>query len=166
MSVIRLIQESDYNKGVVELLAQLTVIDKQGVTEDRFREWCRILSGNPLHKTIVLSQPRDTGGVLEETSDLTNRVNNESSNKIIGIATLFIEPKLIHNFGFVGHIEDVVVDNNHRNKGIGKKLLDSLSQMAKDQGCYKVILDCSEDNASFYEKCGFKKHGFEMSLYF
>lgn len=155
MSAIRLIQESDYNKGVVELLAQLTVIDKQGVTEDRFREWCRILSGNPLHKTIV----------LEETSDLTNRVNNES-NKIIGIATLFIEPKLIHNFGFVGHIEDVVVDNNHRNKRIGKKLLDSLSQMAKDQGCYKVILDCSEDNAPFYEKCGFKKHGIEMRLNF
>ncbi len=25
---------------------------------------------------------------------------------------------------------------------------------AREAGCYKVILDCAEENAAFYEKCG------------
>ena len=143
--VSRPLKSTDYNNGVVELLAQLTVIDKKGVTEERFVQWCKMLQNNPLHQIQV---------VLDQKS------------RVIGIATLLIEPKLIHNFGFVGHIEDVVVHNDHRNRGIGKFLIDSLSKYGKEAGCYKVILDCSESNVPFYEKCGFKKHGVEMSLYF
>ena len=45
---------------------------------------------------------------------------------IVGAATLLLEQKLIHcsdSSGKVGHIEDVVVDKNHRKKGIGKALI-------------------------------------------
>lgn len=33
---------------------------------------------------------------------------------------------------------------------------------AKEVGCYKVILDCSEDNVNFYQKCGFTKKEVQM----
>lgn len=32
-------------------------------------------------------------------------------------------------------------------------------------GCYKIILDCSQKNIPFYEKCGFSHKEYEMVLY-
>jgi len=45
------------------------------------------------------------------------------NNKIVGSITLIIEQKFIYNLGKIGHIEDVFVDNNYRNKGIGSDLI-------------------------------------------
>ncbi len=76
--------------------------------------------------------------------------------KIVGSTTLLIETKFIHNGGKVGHIEDVVVDKEYQKKGIGEKMVTYLLRYAKDQGCYKTILDCTDEVKSFYEKLGFK----------
>ena len=76
--------------------------------------------------------------------------------KVVGSVTLLIETKFIHNRGKVGHIEDVVVDKEYQRKGIGEKIVMYLLRYAKDQGCYKTILDCSDDVKPFYEKLGFK----------
>ena len=38
----------------------------------------------------------------------------ENEDKIIGSATLLLEPKFIHQGGTIGHIEDVVVDKNYQ----------------------------------------------------
>ena len=76
--------------------------------------------------------------------------------KIVGSTTLLIETKFIHNGGKVGHIEDVVVDKEYQRKGIGEKIIVYLLRYAKDQGCYKTILDCVDDVKPFYEKLGFK----------
>lgn len=76
--------------------------------------------------------------------------------KIVGSTTLLIETKFIHNGGKVGHIEDVVVDKEYQRKGIGEKIIMYLLRYAKDQGCYKTILDCTGEVKPFYEKLGFK----------
>lgn len=76
--------------------------------------------------------------------------------KIVGSTTLLIETKFIHNGGKVGHIEDVVVDKKYQRKGIGEKIVMYLLRYAKDQGCYKTILDCTDEVKPFYEKLGFK----------
>ena len=80
----------------------------------------------------------------------------ELDGKIIGATTLLIEQKFIHDGGLVGHIEDVVVDKNYQGQRIGEKIMKYLLEIAKNQGCYKTILDCTEDVKSFYEKLGFK----------
>lgn len=33
---------------------------------------------------------------------------------------------------------------------------------ANARGCYKVILDCSEDNIAFYQKCGLERKEVQM----
>lgn len=76
--------------------------------------------------------------------------------RIVGSATLLIETKFIHNGGKVGHIEDVVVDKEHQGKGIGEKIIKFLLKYAEERGCYKTILDCSDEVKPFYEKLGFK----------
>ena len=79
---------------------------------------------------------------------------------------MFIEKKFIRNCGKVGHIEDVVVDSNARGMQLGKKIVGFLADHARSVGCYKVILDCSVENRTFYEKCGFKQKEIQMVKYF
>ena len=80
----------------------------------------------------------------------------ELDGKIVGSTTLLIEPKFIHKGGLVGHIEDVVVDKKFQGQKIGEKIMKYLLEFAKNRGCYKTILDCTDDVKPFYEKLGFK----------
>jgi len=80
----------------------------------------------------------------------------ELDEKIVGTTTLLIEPKFIHGGGLVGHIEDVVIDKNFKGQKIGEKIMKYLLEFAKNRGCYKTILDCTDDVKPFYEKLGFK----------
>ena len=77
-------------------------------------------------------------------------------NQIIGSATILIEHKFLRCGSRVGHIEDVVVNKDCRVNGVGKALITRCIDHAKHNGCYKVILDCTNDNIPFYTKCGFE----------
>jgi len=86
----------------------------------------------------------------------------ELNGKIVGSTTLLIEQKFIHEGGFVGHIEDVVVNKEFEGHGIGMKLVLSLLDVAKERKCYKTILNCEDKLIPFYEKIGFKQKSTEM----
>ena len=86
----------------------------------------------------------------------------ELDGKIVGATTLLIEQKFIHDGGIVGHIEDVVVDNKFQGKKIGKKIITYVLEYAKNRGCYKTILDCTDEVKPFYEKIGFKNVANEL----
>ncbi len=90
----------------------------------------------------------------------------EDQQKIISCGTILIETKILHNLGKVGHIEDIITHKSYRGQGLGKKIINSLVSYAQSCGCYKVILDCNNDNIPFYEKCGFIKKENQMALYF
>ena len=62
----------------------------------------------------------------------------------------------------LGHIEDVCVDKEFRNRGYGKNIVNFLINRAKDKGCYKITLDCSISNKEFYKKCGLEERGLQM----
>ncbi|HXX06158.1 MAG TPA: GNAT family N-acetyltransferase [Candidatus Bathyarchaeia archaeon] len=83
-------------------------------------------------------------------------------SKIIGATTIIIEQKFIHDGGKVGHIEDVVVAKEFQGKGIGQKIVKSMLEYAQEHGCYKTILDCTDELIPFYERIGFKRHSNSM----
>jgi glucosamine-phosphate N-acetyltransferase len=87
-------------------------------------------------------------------------------DRVAGTATLFIEPKFIHNGGLVGHIEDVAVHTAYQHHGIGAALIGHLLEVSRKAGCYKVILDCDERVIPFYEKLGFQRweHALRVDL--
>ena len=70
-------------------------------------------------------------------------IDNIDKIHIIGTGTIIYEPKIIHNGKYVGHIEDIVVSEKHRNLGIARSILTELKKHAYVKDCYKVILDCS-----------------------
>ncbi len=139
----RNIDKLDYNKNYLHLLKQLTTIEPDQISPEMFYTFVDNLSDK--HQIYVIEEP--------------------NLNSIIGSITILIEPKLIHNMGLVGHIEDVVVDINFRGLKLSKLLVSKAIEVAKNYGCYKIILDCSDLNKSVYEKCGFTNNGNQMSLY-
>ena len=88
----------------------------------------------------------------------------EIDGKIVGSTTLLIESKFIHQGGLVGHIEDVSVDKEFQGKKIGEKIMKYLLEVSKNRGCYKTILNCTDDVKQFYEKLGFKQVASELRL--
>lgn len=136
----RSLERTDFDKGHLDLLSQLSPFDTATVTRAAYEDFVATNG----HTVWVI----------------------EIDGRIAASATLIIEQKLIHSLGKAAHIEDVVVHPDHRKHGIGKKLVEDLVGKAKEEGCYKVILDCSEGNTAFYEKCGFLRKGCCMAVYF
>jgi len=132
--IVRALQAHDLEHGFLETLKSLS--DTGDLT---ISEWQDIFN--------------------ETKEDVSRRISVvEENGEIIGTGTLLLEKKFIHAGGLVGHIEDVAVRAGHQGKGVGKKLVQSLLFEAECFGCYKVILDCGEHNASFYESLGFRRH--------
>jgi glucosamine-phosphate N-acetyltransferase len=103
----------------------------------------------------------------EKARDIFNKIKTNPNHfvyvaildgRVVGSTSMIIEPKFIHDGQSVSHIEDVVVAKEHQGKGIGEMLIRYLLDFAKENNCYKTILDCSDEVKPFYEKIGFKKH--------
>ena len=85
---------------------------------------------------------------------------------IVCSGTVIIEPKIIRGARSVAHIEDIVVLETARKKGLAKEVLEHLKTFSIENNCYKIILDCEETLIPFYEKCGFSQKGVQMAEYF
>jgi len=142
--IVRKLEHNDFHKGYVEVLSQLSDINNDLMTENKFNIFVDELPSN-IHIFVIF---------------------NTHKNKIVGSGTIIIENKIIHNFGKVGHIEDVVIDSNYRGYGLGKIIVNYLIDYAKLNNCYKVILMASDENVEFYKKSGLYKKDNSMALYF
>ena len=79
----------------------------------------------------------------------------ELDSVVVGVIKIIMERKLYSEKCYVAHIEDVVIDQEYRGLGLGKKMVDYVVAISQDYGCYKVKLYCKDSNVPFYEKSGF-----------
>ena len=93
-------------------------------------------------------------------------VIDDDDNNIIACGTIFIEPKMTHGGCLMGHIENILVDKNYRNKGLGEILVKKLLDIAKKRGCYRTDLTCNNELENFYKKNNFNKNQISMSILF
>lgn len=140
---LRKIESGDFNKNYLHLLAQLTIIDPDKITKPMFDTFIGKL--NDVHQIYVIEQ-------IEQ-------------HIIVGTITIIFEHKLIHTMGIVCHIEDVVVDSNFRGLKLSKLLINYAIALSKQYGCYKIILNCNDNNKIVYEKRGFVNNGNLLSMY-
>lgn len=140
--ILRKLELNDYFRPIFEIIGQLSNVG-ENIKYEEFEKWFLELPTN--HNIFIL----------------------EVDNKIVGMGSLLIESKIIHRFGKVGHIEDIVISNENRGKGLGKFLVKKIVETARIEfNVYKVILNCSESNIPFYENCGLQKHQNQMVQYF
>ena len=95
------------------------------------------------------------------SSDEVDGIVAMEEGNVLGYASIHYIKKITRKSGI---IEDVVVKENQRGKGIGKLLVKNLIEKAKKNNCDKIILSSSEKNLKFYEKLGFQKNEFEMIM--
>jgi glucosamine-phosphate N-acetyltransferase len=138
---IRRLRESDLENGFFETLSNLSEVGR--VSQD-IRRAANILREIDKSKMSNIFVAVDKGG------------------KIIGSISLLLEQKFIHDGGKVGHIEDVVTRRGYAGKGIGSALVRNCINLAKEEKCYKMVLDSSPANVQFYKKAGFREHEISM----
>ena len=79
----------------------------------------------------------------------------EDNNTVEGLALVYTRYSTWK--GNVLHLEDLIVNEKHRGKGFGKKLLDTVVKHGKNLGVKRVsweVLDWNEPAITFYEKNG------------
>ena len=139
MIEIRYLQKDDFDRGFLECLSSLhpSSMSKEDA-RDRFD--LRFFDG--INTLVALDD--DT---------------------VVGTASWFVEHKFLHGGSQTCHVEDVAVLKERQGEGIGKFLMDYIVEQAETcEGCYKLVLDCSEDNVSFYERCGLHKDSVCMKI--
>jgi len=94
----------------------------------------------------------------------------KENGRIIASCYICIVPNLTRGGASIGFIENVITNVNYRRKGVGRSVLKNAIEYAKEQGCYKVILQSGNQRADahiFYASLGFdgeSKKAFEMKL--
>ena len=134
----RPLERSDFDKGYLELLSQLTKVG--GYSKQKYEahfDAMRAMTG--CHYVVVI-----------EDTEIA---------KVVANATLLVEKKFIHGAVNRGRIEDVVVDKDYRKLHLGSFLLEFLTVLSKELGCYKVTLDCKPEMVGFYQKYGYSNEG-------
>jgi GNAT superfamily N-acetyltransferase len=89
----------------------------------------------------------------------------EDDGQVIGTTVMAVLPGFAHFTSPFAVIEYVVIDEKRRGRGIGKLLMEHCRKLAKEAGCYKIMLtsDNRRERAhKFYESLGYEAsaHGF------
>jgi len=138
--IIREIEYNDYKNGYLELMFEFTNYNHE-IDEKQFKNYLDNTKLNNINKILIIYS------------------NNEK--KIIGAGTIFKLNKLHNNP--IGQIEDVIISENYRGKGLGKLIIENLIKIGIEEfKCYKIILNCLDKNIDFYKKNGFEVAGVEM----
>ena len=132
---IRPLELDDFSKGYCDLLSRLTQVGD--VSMEQFQSQFNAMKN--CKNTYFIT-------VVEDLAE----------NKIVATTTVVKELKFIHETGTRWRIEDVVVHESCRGKGLAKLLIKVGVKIAEHVGGYKVSLECTEDLIPFYSKCGLK----------
>lgn len=131
-----------------ELLPKVEVLSS--VTDADAADIAHLLT--QLSRTATFDQSRLTTIV---THDATELLVVRENGRIVGAATFVIFPL---PSGVRGHVEDVVVDETMRGKGIARALLVRMTELATDRGLRTLDLTSRPSRKSalrLYESVGF-----------
>ncbi|MDR2039287.1 MAG: GNAT family N-acetyltransferase [Bacteroidales bacterium] len=98
-------------------------------------------------------------------SDNQKLIVGLSNNKVVGFCTLTIKNSLWQG-GNLGYIDELIVDENHRGLGIGHKLIDEITTIAKNNHCKIIELDSAfhrKEAHLFYENLKYESRAYLFS---
>ena len=96
------------------------------------------------------------------------KIYMEENGEEIARGFLFLIINDLHEAPY-GFIEDIYIHEDHRGKGLGTEITKRLIEIAKREGCYKLL--CTSRYArdkvhEFYKKFGFEDYGKEFRINF
>lgn len=92
--------------------------------------------------------PADVHHLLDN-SDLVVAVTHDSTDRLVGFA------RVLTDYAYVALVLDVIVDESHRDSGIGAVLLDAVVNHAALADVRSIELVCQPGLIPFYRRWGF-----------
>jgi GNAT superfamily N-acetyltransferase len=90
-----------------------------------------------------------------------------SENAIVGTFALLVMDNLAHVGAPSAVVEDVIVDEALRGRGVGGAMMKFAMKVATECGCYKLTLSSNlrrTDAHAFYRSLGFEQHGVSFCI--
>ena len=144
---IRELNEGDL-ESLIKLYEQLDGANGNYTAEDARQIWKDEIEGNKKIKYF---------GVVE-------------NGKVISTCYVLIIPNLTRLGSSIAFVENVVTDKAFRGQGLGRKIMEKAIDFARQNNCYKVILQSAsfrKEAHQFYKNLGFdgeSKKAFIMKL--
>jgi GNAT superfamily N-acetyltransferase len=86
---------------------------------------------------------------------------------VVGTFAMLVMENMAHAGAPSAIVEDVVVDEAQRSRGIGKGMMFFAMEVAGARGCYKLALSSNskrERAHAFYRSIGFEQHGLSFQV--
>ena len=141
---IRELKGDDYNKDYLKLLSQYYQLNNSKMTHEFFNKQFELLKKKTNCYIRVISEP--------------------NNGKIIASGSLFIEFKFVYDLSKVAYIDDIIIDEEYRNKGLGTKLLNHLKMLANANGCIKINIISPNNSVNFFKNNGFSEDQNHISI--
>jgi glucosamine-phosphate N-acetyltransferase len=130
---MRPLASTDYDRGHLSVLSVLTQAPDVGA-EAWAAQFQAMRSESAYYILVIVSRETD---------------------QIVGAGGIFLERKFLRGLGRVGHIEDIAIAREMQGKKLGLRIIQALTHISEEVGCYKTILNCNENNirAFFCARC-------------
>ena len=144
---LRELNEKDL-ESLIKLYEQLDDANGNFTAEDARKIWKTEIEGNKKIKYY---------GAVE-------------NGKVISTCYCLIIPNLTRLGSSIAFVENVVTDSKYRGQGLGRKVMEMAIEFARENNCYKVILQSAsfrKEAHQFYKNLGFdgeSKKAFIMKL--
>ncbi len=91
----------------------------------------------------------------------------DTAGQVLGSYALLLMHNLAHRGTPSAIVEDVVVDQHCRSRGIGRRMMEHARTLAREAGAYKLALSSNGQRKrthAFYESLGFQRHGISFVI--
>ena len=90
----------------------------------------------------------------------------EYKSELIAFGSMHIQ-SLLHHSANVAEIQELIIKNDFRGKGIGKMLIERLKEISRGESCEVIEVCCNRERVDaheFYEHNGFSKSHYKFTL--
>lgn len=134
--MIKIIAVTEYNKTVADRIRQLLIqLSRSGKDKGEIpQEWFEQLISSPWHDLLLAVESAEDSNVKQDLPVLPEQ--------ILGMASV----SAIFGAGIVknAYLEDFVVDQSARGKGIGNLLFNAYEDWAREKGCKNLEFTCGQ----------------------
>ena len=134
--MIKIIAATEYNKTVADRIRQLLIqLSRSGKDKGEIpQQWFEQLISSPWHDLLLAVESAKDGNVKQDHPVLPEQILGMASVSVIFGASI----------GKNAYLEDFVVDQSARGKGVGHLLFNAYEDWAREKGCKNLEFTCGQ----------------------
>ena len=134
--MIKIIAVTEYNKTVADRIRQLLIqLSRSGKDKGEIpQQWFEQFISSPWHDLLLAVESAEDSNVKQDPPVLPEQILGMASVSVIFGAGI----------GKNAYLEDFVVDQSARGKGIGNLLFNAYEDWAREKGCKNLEFTCGQ----------------------